>query len=745
MNIFPDGVHAASLERDAWQGRIAVSQERANPQGWDSVQRAISEWQQFTIGGGIVSTTEAWRSSPWVRPSISMFAGALASRAFELYKGDTEVEQHWLLDLIARPNPTLRLSEFDLKYQTFSIYELFGECFWFLEYGDAPAPKNGRRSAKAVPSAIWVYHPHAVTEVYNLANAREFLGWQVYFENQQFFVDKNDAIHFRHYDPTRHNPLRPSRGTSPYGSKMLAISSDLAASRFNLDFFSRGVAPNVVFMNKGEIQEKKEGEFVERLKAKVAGKNSEPLVLDNGEWDVKQLASMQKDAEFTTGKEQARAETLGGLTPPVAVGKDDASYANAEVQTKIWWTYRLKPTIRAWCEAIDSVVFANDPQFWTDLSTKDVPELQADERERFKMALEAVGKRMPWTVAAKMFDLKVERFKGDDIAMCSFSDVPVDDILAGRDTRLNVAPAEDASGTTTPAESAQPKDTAPAVQPTDGEPARTIVRLAPSKADMRITLAHSKRTISSAGEDALRTIFSIIQGDDGKLRTLAQRFQLQAIEAGARQIGSLIGVDALVSIDNPKITEFLAARGNLITSVNGTTADNINEAIRELMDEGASPEDIGRAIRNEFNLRDKQSKLISRTEVGSGLNGGRQIQMIESGITREEWLTSRDDRVRESHVAIDGEVIEVGQTFSNGCRYPQDPTGDPSETIQCRCIALPVTSDRASRIADRAGYWRASVKNVRTVETAMQSALTRYFTDQRARVLKAAAAAGIAA
>lgn len=49
------------------------------------------------------------------------------------------------------------------------------------------------------------------------------------------------------------------------------------------------------------------------------------------------------------------------------------------------------------------------------------------------------------------------------------------------------------------------------------------------------------------------------------------------------------------------------------------------------------------------------------------------------------WVSTHDSRTRDSHIAIDGETVEIGQRFSNGCEYPGDPAGDPEEVYNCRC------------------------------------------------------------
>ena len=47
-----------------------------------------------------------------------------------------------------------------------------------------------------------------------------------------------------------------------------------------------------------------------------------------------------------------------------------------------------------------------------------------------------------------------------------------------------------------------------------------------------------------------------------------------------------------------------------------------------------------------------------------------------------------DGRTRSSHRQLDGEKVEVGEKFSNGCRYPGDPEAPYAETCNCRCTLI---------------------------------------------------------
>ena len=61
----------------------------------------------------------------------------------------------------------------------------------------------------------------------------------------------------------------------------------------------------------------------------------------------------------------------------------------------------------------------------------------------------------------------------------------------------------------------------------------------------------------------------------------------------------------------------------------------------------------------------------------------------QSGVVKTKmWLSARDDRVRDAHAVIDGEIVRLNEQFSNGLMFPGDPAGPPEEIIQCRCNAI---------------------------------------------------------
>ena len=91
-----------------------------------------------------------------------------------------------------------------------------------------------------------------------------------------------------------------------------------------------------------------------------------------------------------------------------------------------------------------------------------------------------------------------------------------------------------------------------------------------------------------------------------------------------------------------------------------------------------------------------ESKTIARTEIHNSHNTAVHDSYNEMGIEYTMWITSHDDRVRglketdtADHVELDGEIIRLGDTYSNGLKYPGDTDGPIEEWINCRCANAP--------------------------------------------------------
>lgn len=133
-------------------------------------------------------------------------------------------------------------------------------------------------------------------------------------------------------------------------------------------------------------------------------------------------------------------------------------------------------------------------------------------------------------------------------------------------------------------------------------------------------------------------------------------------------------------------------RETLATQVTGTTRAAIDSALLTSgAESGWDIPTMANALRAVFDdLDENRARTIARTETVGGYNGASNLTATASGVvTARRWLATTDSRTRDSHAAMDGERVEDStRAYSNGLMFPGDPSGDPAETINCRCVEI---------------------------------------------------------
>ncbi|WP_296796232.1 phage minor head protein [uncultured Methanobrevibacter sp.] len=117
---------------------------------------------------------------------------------------------------------------------------------------------------------------------------------------------------------------------------------------------------------------------------------------------------------------------------------------------------------------------------------------------------------------------------------------------------------------------------------------------------------------------------------------------------------------------------------------------DINKIITDGYTDGWGINDVASNIEKRFSqLETWEARRIARTEIhGSHMQGIMQ-SYEEMGVEYTQWASAHDNRTRDTHSALDGEIIPFGGVYSNGLRYPGDTNGPISEWINCRCGNIP--------------------------------------------------------
>lgn len=86
------------------------------------------------------------------------------------------------------------------------------------------------------------------------------------------------------------------------------------------------------------------------------------------------------------------------------------------------------------------------------------------------------------------------------------------------------------------------------------------------------------------------------------------------------------------------------------------------------------------------NYTDTQAGVLAQSETMAMSSWGAEEGARQGGLSGQmEKVWNTGENPRESHSAMDGETTPVGETFSNGARYPGDSSLDPDERDGCNC------------------------------------------------------------
>jgi len=131
---------------------------------------------------------------------------------------------------------------------------------------------------------------------------------------------------------------------------------------------------------------------------------------------------------------------------------------------------------------------------------------------------------------------------------------------------------------------------------------------------------------------------------------------------------------------------FATTNAMLIRSLPDRLLTDVSAAIQA--GRGQTADDLAAMLRERFEVGESRAKLIARDQVLK-LNGQlTMLQQAQAGVTEYIWTTSRDERVRDGHEALDGKKFSW-----EDAPVVDEKTGrraHPGTDFQCRCTAFPV-------------------------------------------------------
>jgi HK97 family phage portal protein len=311
-------------------------------------------------------------------------AWTAAAVSWCLYKGESELDEHPLLDLIEKPNPLQGKTEF---------FADFYESFFATGNGfmESVGPNVGP------PIELYVQKPQlmkilagplAIPMAYRLEVGSEKKDWPC-----DPITGESDIWHLKTWHPFDH-----WYGMSPMEAAAYAIDQHNSAGAWNQSLLQNAARPSgaLVLTGKDGPANLTDEQFT-RLKQQLKEQQTDadakgaPLLLDGG-MDWKEMSMSPKDMDFLEGKLGSAREICAvyGLSPMLVGIPGEATFANFESAKLAFWEDSQLPFLDVVRDALNRWLV---PRFGEDLrldyDEDSISALAPRRKEKFEMLVKA--------------------------------------------------------------------------------------------------------------------------------------------------------------------------------------------------------------------------------------------------------------------------------------------------------------------------------------------------------------------
>ena len=661
--------------------------------------------------------TMPYAQHPTVHAAVSAIATAISALPIEMFTdsstedegAETRVGDSIVGDLLEDPGDDMDGPQ--LIQGTVTYMQLAGEAFWFL---DGLARRSG--TSPMFPTSIELWNPSNVRAV---MGGGKVVAWEYQDQGagEIFRTTPDRVIQFKFF-----NPYDAIRGLSPLGAASLAATGGYKALLYQEAFFDNNAVPyGLLTPKEGSIIQP---EAMVRLRDELESRQIGPakhgrIGALNTNVDFKELGMSHKDMDFPLWLDAASAFILMvfKVPPSVAGLQKDANYNESIHQSKRFW-YNHLPLVhyierrieRRLCEQFG---IAEEPYFKVEV----IKPLIEDQEALARQARDYWNMAVPFDEINRRLELGFDvKGIGSKTGFVPYSMVNVDDQAEAKPAR------EQVTGQPAQGDGQQNK---PGDQPTQTQPGAGKMYQTPEGREIQRTmnwktLISKVRDVEMTYEKRLRDHFYMLKNEvlaalrtrktfkaPDDLNVSAVMFDEEdaardiekkteplyksAVQKGAETVIQELALSVDFNFLSPEVVKFLNEKMFEIADlVDGPVAQALRDQLREGIEKGESIDKLSARVESVFDTERSRARRIARTEVAEAFNGGRFATMKESGVSKIEWLSARDDRVRDSHEQVDGEVVVLGDKFSNGLLYPLDPAGPAEEIVNCRCVSLPV-------------------------------------------------------
>lgn len=628
---------------------------------------------------------EAFGVHTWVYACANLIANSFSYIDFMPYvqakDGTWAVNDgHAFRNILQNPNPQMSGVEFKRLLSLSS--KLTGNAYIIL---DPPGTKK--------PTEMWPLQPQNVKPQ---ADSKRFISGYTYSVNggTRSYAPEQ-IIHIREATPAN---LQYGQGAMSAATN--AVTSDILADSWNRYFFGNSARPDAV-LESGDNTLDANGQkrAVKAWHKMFEGPKNRGRVAVLSGLKYVEVNRNHKDMDFINLRKMLREEILAAFgVPQSMVGiLDQANYSNMKEQTRTFWIQTMIPEIRKF----ESVMTMRCAQITGDTKTiiqadlSKVEALREDEGARANIAQTYVNIGIPLAQVVEALDLPFEI--NEEPAPEKPSEPPAKALKAAKTASARDIEWKKFDRDVRPIEQAM-ESRLRAFFKAQGK--RVLAKFDAVASDI---VPRSGKTVKS-NDDDVRAIFNF-DVEKELLGSASEKYMKSAYSVFAAKTAQRMGSGVNFAVDESAKGAWIARKllklqQEATVYTREQISDAIVEGVRDATAAGLSQSETIDQIRERIvEVYDfaatGRAERIARTEVIGASNAGSMQAMTQLGAVAKEWLTSRDDKVRETHDLMEGLTVPLTDVFispdGESLQYPGDPSAGPGAIINCRCTVLPVT------------------------------------------------------
>ena len=693
--------------------------------------RAMTRPVGFTSTGSsttlkLGSHEKSWKASSIAYRCVAAVAQNAASLRLQVLRADgAEMEQHWLTQLWANPNPLLSGRVFG-EY-LWQRLETRGEVFVYLDRGE---------SGTGTVQSMWPIFGD-VTVVVDKNLAGEVVGAVVTVGGKRVPLLPSEFVWLRYPDADSEWGCM-----APLTAAAHAIGLDAHARAWQQGELTNGARPSaVVYL--GDLDEGQHDEVVDAYRSRIEGAHNagRTLFVSSGQPAKVERMSLTP-AEL--GWLDTRRTSWEEITVAMGVPKDyllgGATHENRDAARSTLWSDNIVPKLEVVAGELARQLLA--PGERARFDTDDVEALQESADGKAKRTTDATDRDLmtldearaeyglpPLDNGMGVLTLTAYRMLLQLQAQSALLEAdPAARQLAP--VRFGALPAAQASTPfALPAPAARTRsglsfDEAQNEYLMHERVGEAATRRLAARQE-KVVLQNLHKLFGRGGAwAAKRAELADLAGSYVEAREIAEPGELMTAELALRaQVDDLLDEQWARELTRTELEAFLAAvwtRGGSTTAKalgvsfdtfeldvlvamdarRDVLADVVTATTRQVLEDrvllqgvanGESVDELAARVRSAFtDLSTWRATMIARTETVGGFNHASMLTAQSTNlVTARVWLATGDSRTRDSHVRIDGETVRgFGEAYSNGLRFPGDPLGRREETIMCRCVEV---------------------------------------------------------